>query len=51
MPAQVEMRCLQGGMPLVKEKEVGAEVIRILGVSYDQWKQVAMLAQGSSGSS
>ncbi len=46
VPAQVEMRCLQGGMPLVKEKEVGAEVIRVLGVSYDQWKQVAMLAQG-----
>ena len=46
VPAQVEMRCLQGGMPLVKEKEVGTEVIRILGVSYDQWKQVAMLAQG-----
>ncbi len=45
-PAQVELRCLQGGMPLTKEKEVGEEVIRILGITYDQWKQIAMLAQG-----
>ena len=46
VPATVEMTCAQGGTPLVKEKTVAQEVENVLGISYDQWKQIAMLAQG-----
>ena len=44
-PAEVEMTWA-GGTPLVKDKAVVQKVEEILGISYDQWKQIAMLAQG-----
>lgn len=44
-PAQVSF-IGSGNMPLTKDKEVNAEIVRILGITYDQWKQIAMLAQG-----
>ena len=44
-PAEVEMTW-EGGTPLVKDKAVVQKVEEILGISYDQWKQIAMLAQG-----
>lgn len=44
-PAEVEMTWA-GGTPLVKEKAVAQKVEEVLGITYDQWKQIAMLAQG-----
>lgn len=44
VPATVEMVC--GKDILVKEKDVALKVEEVLGISYDQWKQIAMLAQG-----
>ena len=46
VPASVEMTSSRGGTPLVKDKTVAEEVKRVLGIDYDQWKQIAMLAQG-----
>lgn len=44
-PAEVEMTWA-GCTPLVKEKAVAQKVEELLGITYDQWKQIAMLAQG-----
>ncbi|MBQ8373142.1 MAG: SMC family ATPase, partial [Candidatus Methanomethylophilaceae archaeon] len=46
VPASVEMTSSAGGTPLVKDKTVAEEVKRVLGIDYEQWKQIAMLAQG-----
>ncbi len=43
-PATAELSW-DGGL-VTKEKEVAAKVEEVLGMGYDQWKQVAMLAQG-----
>lgn len=43
-PASVEMSWA-GGL-ITKDKEVESKVQEVIGLGYDQWKQVAMLAQG-----
>ena len=45
-PSQASLIAEGSGMPVTKDREVNAEIVRILGITYDQWKQVAMLAQG-----
>lgn len=44
VPASVEM--IFDGTVLVKDKDVARKVEDVLGIDYDQWKQIAMLAQG-----
>jgi len=36
----------EGMRPLTKKDEVNGKIQEILGISYNQWKQIAMLAQG-----
>lgn len=44
--AGAELRFADGRPPLTKRSEVDREIIKILNISYDQFVQVAMIAQG-----
>lgn len=43
-PASVEF--IAGDRTYTKETEVSAKVVEVIGMDFDQWKQVSMLAQG-----